>query len=177
LGVKRSPATSGSHHTNLPAPSNQSRLRLSHGSTSHWGVRCPSQQTVKAEKPFTAKRLTRALYGAGRVRRTQPFSGCLGGCQRALVRSKIASLAFGTTTLAPFLFLKPCHSHGNRQLLRQCFGNVRRHDELHRDGFWSHLRERDRGSQDHEKRPRWLPRSRVSREIRAALSPSTRLKK
>jgi len=101
---------------------------------------------VKAEKLFTAKRPTRALYGAGRVRRTQPFSGCLGGCQRGLVRSEIASLAFG---LAPLLLLKLCHSHGNRQLLRQCFGNVRRHDELHRDGFWSHLRERDRGSQDH----------------------------
>jgi hypothetical protein len=35
-----------------------------------------------------AKRLTRALYGAGRVRRTQPFSGCLGGCQRALYAPK-----------------------------------------------------------------------------------------
>jgi hypothetical protein len=47
-----------------------------------------------------------------------------------VVRSEIASLAFG---LAPLLLLKLCHSHGNRQLLRQYFGNVRRHDELHRD--------------------------------------------
>src|SRR5262249_41221153 len=53
------------------------------------------------------------------------------------------------TTLASLLLLKLGHSHGNRQLLCQCFGNVRRHDELHRDGFWSQLRDRDRSSKDH----------------------------
>jgi Outer membrane protein beta-barrel domain len=53
------------------------------------------------------------------------------------------------TTLASLLLLKLGHSHGNRQLLCQCFGNVRRHDELHRDGFWSQLRHRDRSSKDH----------------------------
>ena len=49
----------------------------------------------------------------------------------------IASPVGGGTTLTSLLLLKFCHSHGNRQLLRQYFGNVRRHNELHRDGFSS----------------------------------------
>jgi hypothetical protein len=66
-----------------------------------------------------------------------------------LVGSEIASLVFCATTLASLPLLNLRHSHRHRQLLCQCFGDVYRKDELHWDRFWSQLRDRDRGSQDH----------------------------
>jgi len=73
-----------------------------------------------------------------------------GGREPRRDRDKTTDPAYRVrTTLASLLLLKLGHSHGNRQLLCQCFGNGRRHDELHRDGFWSQLRDRDRSSKDH----------------------------
>ena len=39
----------------------------------------------------------------------------------------VGMLVPNTDDSASLLLLKLCHSHGNRQLLRQCFGNVCRH--------------------------------------------------
>jgi hypothetical protein len=47
------------------------------------------------------------------------------------------------------LLLKLCCSHGNRQLLCQCLGDIYRKDKLHWSGFRSQLGGRDRGLQDH----------------------------